>query len=391
MSPLLLFSGLWITVILLQNAHMLNFYSDANTGFILALLATVTISYFFTFILDNIYLKRQYLKGAVLDQKIKIYSLNKINFFNKRLKIVLILIFFFECFFSGGVPLIWILSGASLTHGDFGIPTIHGFFHGILLYFVTSSFLLFSKGISRKENLMNMLLFIFYAVLVFNRGIVILFILQASFIFLVLQKRFKLKYIIIGGVFILPFLLWLFGLLGDIRSGSNVFLISTSPEWAEFFEIFPDNLTWPYVYITGSLNNVYFNIDDVEPLGYPFFTFAKLIPSALYDFLGIEAVYDSFTLADGRVTVSTAFQGLISDFGVFGILAYSPILIYSHIQYRKALSGDIYSILYYCMFIQAVAMTIYIDTIFYLTFVLQLFTVWVVKNIKIRAFRSREN
>jgi len=390
MSPLFVFTSLWFMVILLQNAHMMNFYSDINTGFILTLLATLAISYFFVFMIDKFYLKRRYLNRAILDQRSKKYTLYKIIFFNKRLKKILILIFLFESFVSGGFPLFWIISGSGYTHVDFGIPTLHGFFHGILLYFVTSSFLGFMKGISRKENLKNMAFFLFYAAIVFNRGIVVLFLLQALFIFLVLQNKVKMKHFIVGGLFIVPIVIWLFGLLGDIRSGGNVFLISISPEWSGFFEIFPENLAWFYVYATGALNNVYFNIDNIEPVGYPMYTFAKLIPTALYDLLGIEKMYDSFTLADGRITVSTAFQGLISDFGVLGILAYVPILIYSHVQYRKAMFGDTYSILYYSMFIQSIVMTSYIDTIFYLTFALQLFIVWVVKNYKIKAFSSHE-
>ena len=45
--------------------------------------------------------------------------------------------------------------------------------------------------------------------------------------------------------------------------------------------------------------------------------------------------------------------------------------------------GNVYAVLYYSMFIQSIIMTCYIDTIFYLTFALQLLIMWVVKNIQI--------
>ena len=163
-----------------------------------------------------------------------------------------------------------------------------------------------------------------------------------------------------------------FGILGNFRMGGNVFEASISDDWRDFFNIFSDSLIWFYVYATGGINNLYFNINNVDPNYLPIYSFAKLIPSIVYDALGLPKIYDSFDLVDGRLTVSTAYQGVVSDFGVYGILVYLPIIIICQFVHRKAVNGSDVSILYYGILMQTVILTPYIDTVFYLTFTLQL-------------------
>jgi oligosaccharide repeat unit polymerase len=294
--------------------------------------------------------------------------------FNKKLRLLLVVIFIVELVWSGGFPLIWLVLGDGRTHVDFGIPTLHGAFHGILLFFVTSSFLLYHQNIKNKVNLIHIGLFLLYAAIVFNRGIVIIFTLQAAFIYLVTQKKIKLTSLVLLAISFLVFVIT-FGILGDFRSGGNVFSSSVSGDWGGFFEVFGESLVWFYVYTTGGLNNLYFNLLTVDPTYFPRFTLAKLVPTVGYDLLGTPKAYDSFNLADDRLTVSTAFQGLVSDFGIIGIFGYLPVIFAAQVFYRKARSGSVLPILCYGMLMQTIVMTTYIDTVFYLTFLLQLFLV----------------
>lgn len=369
-SPSVVYFAIWFLVISLQSLQVLDFYEPVNVNFIFLQLGLVFILFFSELVIKvNI---RPVRRSLHLSSKM----LKSMHLFNKRMLFFLVFVFVFESGVSRGFPLIWLVIGDGRTHVDFGLPTLHGAFHGFLLFFATSSFLLLTINFQKKRNLFHIGLFLFYAALVFNRGIVVVFLVQALFIYLVIRGGVKISSVIYLSVFFLA-LVFVFGWLGDLRSGHNLFSNSVSDDWVSFFEIFPESLLWFYAYFTGGVNNLYYNIVYVEPTYVPLYTFAKLVPTVVYDFMDMSKMVDSFVLADGRLTVSTGFQGLISDFGLFGMLGYLPIIILAQIFYRKAQAGSVRSILLYGILMQSTVMTVYIDTVFYLPFLLQLFLVFI--------------
>lgn len=368
-SPSFVYIFIWASVMWLQSLQMVVFYEPVNELFVYFQLVV-----FVTLLASELVIK-EYSNLVRKNLYVNLSQLASLHLFNKRLFFLLVGIFIFESVVSGGFPLVWLAIGDGRTHVDFGIPTLHGAFHGFLLFFATSSFLLLKNNICRKKNLFHVGLFIVYAILVFNRGIVIIFLIQALFIYLVMKGGVRLSFLFYFFIFFAA-LVYVFGVLGDFRSGGNLFAVSVSGEWEDFFEVFPQSLLWFYVYVTGGLNNLYYNLPDVEPVYVPLYTFAKLVPTVVYDVLDMPKAYDSFILDDGRLTVSTAFQGLVSDFGLFGILGYLPILILAQISYRNARSGAVLFIMLYGMLMQTIVMTLYIDTVFYLTFLLQLLLVF---------------
>lgn len=315
-------------------------------------------------------------------------NLKKLHSFSVKMLPILLIMFVIDVIYSGGVPLIWIIFDTGQTHADFGIPTFHGTFHGILLFFVTSSFFLLRQGFNKKENLFHIILFFIYAAIVFNRGIVCIFIIQLFFINLIIMKKISIKHFFLF-LILSVFLIFIFGVLGDFRTGYNVFYTNIKSEWEYIFEFLPKSFLWFYAYYTGGLNNLYANIPNIEPTYFPFYTFARMVPTLVYKWIGITNTNGPFTLASASITISTAFQGILSDFGLFGILLYLPVIIFAQISYRKALKGNIFSILIYGILMQTIIMTPYIDTIFYLTFLLQIFlAIYALQLVKFKQIRD---
>jgi len=300
------------------------------------------------------------------------FDARMLNRYNKSLLPILLIMFFVDSLVSLGFPLIWILLGDVRSHSDFGIPTFHGLFHGILLFFVTCSFLLARLKCAPKRNMMHVFLFGIYVVLVFNRGITIIFIMQAIFIYIAtLEKISFSRYLKLGVV--TGAAIFVFGVLGDIRSGGNVFANAISEESSQIFDIIPESLIWFYVYATGGLNNLLHNLDSITPSFLPIYTFAKLLPTIGYEILGLKQSYGTFELADDRLTVSTAFLGLVLDFGIYGIWLYMPVVVIAQVSYRKSLKKtSICAMLFYGILMQTILMTPYVDTVFYLTYLMQL-------------------
>lgn len=365
-SPSFLYIFVWTTTIWLQSLQILDFYKPINWDFIkiqiIACLILLVSEYFF----------KSYYRSDDKDDKNKYENLENLYSFCRKLFLLLVAMFAIDALYSGGLPLFWLISRNGLTHADFGIPTFHGTFHGILLFFTTSSFFLFLQGVHKKENFIHVMFLFFYAILSFNRGIVFIFVVQAVYIYLLLfRKKININYIIFFILFSL-FFIWIFGVLGDFRTGYNTFSRNISSEWYDFFNFFPKNLIWSYNYSTTGLNNLYGNIPHIDPNYTPYYTFSRLIPTFVYNFLEIPQLR-AFTLVDERATICTAFEGLVSDFGLIGMLLYIPIIFLAQITYYKALKNSFFSIILYGILMHSITMTVFIDTIFYLPFLLQMF------------------
>lgn len=364
--PSTVYISVWTIAIWLQSLQILDFYQPINWHFV-----RIQILAYLIILVSEFFIKKHYSSYSLSLEKnnellTSLYNFCKLSF------PILIAMFAIDVLFSGGIPLFWLICRNGLAHSDFGIPTFHGVFHGILLFFTTSSFFLFRQGVYKKESFIHLIFFFFYAILAFNRGIIFIFTLQAFFIYLLTEKkklsgRFLFLLIIFSFLFI-----FIFGILGDFRTGYNTFARNITSEWKDFFNFFPKSLLWFYNYSTAGLNNLYGNIPNVHPQYIPYYTFVRLIPTVVYSFFGIKN-FRAFTLLDERDTVSTAFEGLVADFGLMGILLYLPIIFLAQINYHKALKNSYFAIIFYGILMQTIVMMVFVDTFFFLPFLLQMF------------------
>ena len=191
MRPSFVYIGIWSLVISLHSLNLIVFYEKPNFQFI-----QIQIFIFIFLLFSEIAVKAINRGHRYSLQRIA-FDAVPLNRINKRLLPLLLMMFLVDSIYSGGFPLIWILLGDARSHSDFGMPTFHGLFHGLLLFFVTCSFLLIRLNCQPKKNMRHVLLFVLYVILVFNRGIIIIFSIQAVCIYIITSERISFsRYII---------------------------------------------------------------------------------------------------------------------------------------------------------------------------------------------------
>lgn len=363
MQPIILYSIVWMVVILLQSMRILDFYFEPNYYFILIQISIVLIT-------AITHLVKHSTQNA---PKMHLSNIYLLDWYLSKLTNILFFMFVLDMVYSGGVPLAWVLTGSDLKHVDFGIPTFHGAFHGLILFYSTCSYMLYLFHINAKKNIFRIIIFMLYCVVAFNRGLFVIFIIQTVFVCAAFSNYniLKIKNILVAFFSIVGFA-YLFGLLGDIRQGENPFLNSVRPEWEETFVYVPKQFLWFYAYATGGLNTLYYNLEQLSPNWLPIYTLSKLVPTLIHNITGLQKEVDSFSLADNRITIATAFQGPVSDFGLLGVYLIVPIVLLTVRFYYKSRNRDPFSIFMYGVLMQSLVMTPYVDTVLYLPFLLQI-------------------
>lgn len=232
-----------------------------------------------------------------------------------------------ETIVSGGVPLLWVATGSGKANFDYGIPSVHGMVDALLLALATMSFALYLFTKKRSYLTIPIMAIVWSLVLV-SRGTLIVLVMQGVVVF------FLFRGIRWSGLFRLTLLgcvlLFLFGIIGDFRSGAEAFRTLAQPS-ADFPEWAPSGVLWAYIYITTPINNLLYSTHILKPLYSPLLpsTAATLLPSVLrtlvYGKEGAQAAISGSLLVEA-LNVSTAYVGPYQDMGRWGIVGYSTIL-----------------------------------------------------------------
>ena len=291
-----------------------------------------------------------------------------------------------EIVVSGGLPLQWALSGQGFTkdYTNFGIPSFHGLMNAFYLQFMTAEFLLW-RVMKRKKSRKIYLIFLMWPLLMLGRGIFLSIVIQSLACFLLFNRINVRKFLRL--LFIVTANVTLFGWVGDIRGNNNPFRYLVVENWGDFFDFMPSGFLWIYVYMTSAINNLFLNVDVIEPLYRFEKTFSNMLPSAVEDLLGIADPKNLFVFADSNLNVSTMYAGAVSDFGPIGGWAMvSFVLTFAIIVFAKAQKGSIAAILCYSVVYQTILFSIFIDMFFLLPTIMQMF---LAGSFAIRKKRSR--
>jgi oligosaccharide repeat unit polymerase len=374
-NPNVLFVFIWTSVLFLYSLRILNVYDELNLLTIALIMTNVCISLILIVLFKARY-RRHVLENCLRD--FTTINRMKINRFIKVILAIYVFISILDICFSGGVPLYWALSGDSRQYIDFGIPTLHGIANSIL--FFSASLLFFLTKVNNKCKQVKFILWVLflYQIVILSRGTIIVMVVQMLGIYLFFYKG-SIKKILMMLLFFSGFIIG-FGYLGDIRQGGNPYYGFLADEWKGFFDAMPSGSLWGYVYFTSGLNNLNFNMDIVEPVYFPVYTFAKLIPSVFYSLLGIDKAVDSYTFVEAGLNVSTIYSAFYSDFGylAFGLVA--VIQLIASYSYCRARRGSLYALLAYTIAFQAVFLSFFIDTFFYIPFLFQFFIIFLLKG-----------
>lgn len=282
---------------------------------------------------------------------------------------------FLEILYSGGTPSLWLITGNPKTYMDFGIPTIHGFMNSMLL-----AICLVRMGMAirfgRRKDFLYPLWAVFWSIIVITRQLMMVFLLEAAVIYCT-YRAVKVKRIV-SALLGLLVLVYLFGVIGDLRSGAASFLALAQPT-SSYPEWLPSGVLWFYMYLSTPVNNLLYTFHTTQPLydwRFPN-TLSQLLPSIIRKmfFSSAELGRVNGDLVTQSFNVSTAFAGPFQDFGLYGVLLISFLMsVLSGIYWRKRTFRDR---LCYAVLCQSLLMTVFYDHFLLLPVITQLIWLYI--------------
>ncbi len=222
--------------------------------------------------------------------------------------------YFLEFLYCKSVPL---FSGSE--YSNFGIPTLHVFIVTISCYFVLIHGFQYTI-FKNKKDLIKSLFAIAYFILIFSRGI-LLFVTSIIIILSLFDKKIKIKHIFVVLVMLI-IVSWLFGILGNIRSGyswndSHIILYHSQISYNRYSLFAP--FFWVEEYIVCSLRNLNYNIINFS---YDY-SFLGFLYSIIPDFLSKRMFNHGINtpnLIVNAFTTSTMYANVYVNFKYFGML-----------------------------------------------------------------------
>ena len=182
-----------------------------------------------------------------------------------------------------GIPLLMILDG-NLYSTDIGVPTLHVFNVTFGSAFSTIRFAdyLYSK---RYRYLLEALLPNIFFILVVYRGPVIICLVSWCFVFFIKNCLSVKRGFLIAATSLL--VLYLFGVVGDIREGAASAIEQIGKPTVEFRNSgIPPTYLWTYIYLSSPMANLQLTVDadrfeDFEDRGAVEFVVSEILPDFL--------------------------------------------------------------------------------------------------------------
>jgi oligosaccharide repeat unit polymerase len=373
-NPNILFIGVWTSVIYLQSLHVLNIYLDAdkyNISFIYTNIIFALLIVIYQAVGNN----RRYNYFAITKKYLEEHH-DIIDSYIRKLLIIYVGISIVDVIYSGGIPILWPFMGIIKDHTEYGTPTLHGLANGIVFFTTTLMFLLIMVE-NKKKYWYYIALMLVWQFMILSRGVIMVSLAQLLCIYFIFTKQIKIRWLSTSIIILIIG----FGYLGDLRQGSNPYYGLLDEKWIDSFEKIPSGFLWVYVYFTSGFNNVIYNTTLIDPNYFPYFSFAKLLPSIAYSLLGISKAVDSYEFVNTGLNVSSIYSGFYSDFGYLAFIPVSIIQIFSFKFYKGAIRGNLTDILSYTVFFQAILLSFFIDTLLYLPFVVQFYFIYKLKKL----------
>lgn len=179
----------------------------------------------------------------------------------------IVVLWVIEFLYNKGVPLFMIMRGETYDYIAFGVPTLHVFIVTFTSFFSTYLFHVYLSTRSIKV-LIYYFITMSFAILVFNRGMLMINVISSGLVYLQFVKRFSIQRTALVGV-VLVLILYVFGVLGHLRtshnrgteySGDGIMEIAKASESFANGPI-PSEFIWTYLYISSPIGNLQHNID----------------------------------------------------------------------------------------------------------------------------------
>jgi oligosaccharide repeat unit polymerase len=252
--------------------------------------------------------------------------------------ILILISYLLECAYMGVIPLLAILNRTGYDYTSFGIPV----FHVVVVTF--SSFwtvFVFHNFVSHKKKHLFLCFFLclFPAILIFNRGMLMMNLGSSFFVLFMSSKNIR-KLILRVSVIIIA-ILFLFGIAGNVRVTGDQSVNTIILDWGHATNAFrnsiiPKEFFWAYLYITSPLANVQETINHHDITSFSLHKFGTFINrSFLPDFIWKRNIYfihpyEHVDQISPAFTVGTVYGTSFAYLGWWGVgLMYLYILCFN--------------------------------------------------------------
>lgn len=232
-----------------------------------------------------------------------------------------------EFLYNGGIPLsLLLLKGVQDDRELFGIPTFH-----VLLVTFSSFYSVYIfhqlRSDFRKSRLLIFLLSILPAVLIVNRGMLLMILTSCLFVYLLSLKKIRFN-VILGVTFFVLVIFYLFGVMGNLRqtntTSSNYILQSSRASESFKNSIIPNEYIWAYIYISSPLANLQTTIERLPPVNDSWVAFLnfEILPDFISKRTGplLDVERQGTPTVAGWLTVSTCYARSYVFLGWLGII-----------------------------------------------------------------------
>ena len=224
-----------------------------------------------------------------------------------------------EFLYSGYIPLFEFFKG-NLKYDDleFGIKTLHvitmtlSSFYFIHLFY---QFLIFKKLII----FIKLLILFSFPLLLLARSSLLMLLLSCVFVYLFSINKIKMKSLIT--LFLLGvFVLYLFGLMGNIRETANS-LFMTIAEPSEKFEQtnIPTEFMWPYIYIASPVAILQYNMSIPVQYELDKLIIGSMVPDIISKRTELYDEIQNMELLVSWLNVGTQYVTAYRYFGLLGM------------------------------------------------------------------------
>ena len=320
-NPFYLYSIIWSFTLVLYKIHYIKVFPRLSTSLLIFFCITIIFST---------------LLGYKLNKSIKkFYVVEKKE--DSILFYFILLGWILTFIYEGKIPLFEILRKTGYRYVDFkGIPTMSALiwtltgYHNLRSF---SQFVIFKK----YKYLIYVIIEIICYLLIYRRGPILILILLNFMAYMNLKK---INYLVIKCVIGMGLLLYVFGILGNIRHGFSYFDTSMLKYLLNLKT--PDSIVdpflWSYIYITSPLSNLQY-ILDCNDIHYNILEFIR--SNMFFDFIAkrIMVFKESNTnLLIEQFNVQTGYSEALKNLGITGmyiIYIYYNILSYIYIKFMK--------------------------------------------------------
>ena len=314
-------------------------------------------------------------------KNIKSIYFTKINISN-TLKYVFYLWFLLSLFEIGyfrSIPILSIFGLGEGAYTEWGIPSLHGLLNSMILVISNYCLYLYIQT-KEKKYLKYFLLCLIWPLMLITRQLFMSMAVQGILVYFFFNKL-KIKNVLRFGVLAL-FIILLFGIVGDLRSGSSDSFIAIAQPSSNYPTFLPSGFLWVYIYITSPLNNVNFNIHDYALFNFnPSPLLSSILPSFIRDKITFWGQANNFKLVDDLLNVSSMFPNYLSAFGYIGSIFFYFLmgLTFNFIYFKtKKERVNIKWVFILVVVLHNILFSLFVDFFSSLVFIFQIFLHFIV-------------